>query len=58
MKIGTGSKGSTDMKEKLRASLGKVTFELMIVTLGVLIALVINEWFQNYQEEKVCACHS
>ena len=52
MKIGTGSKGSTDMKEKLRASLGKITFELMIVTLGVLIALVINEWFQNYQEEK------
>lgn len=40
------------MKEKLRASLGKITFELMIVTLGVLIALVINEWFQNYQEEK------
>ncbi|MFY8301125.1 hypothetical protein AAEU28_20360 [Pseudoalteromonas sp. SS15] len=52
MKIGTCSKGSTDMKEKLRSSLGKVTFELMIVTLGVLIALVINEWFQNYQEER------
>ena len=40
------------MKEKLRSSLGKVTFELTIVTLGVLIALVINEWFQNYQEER------
>ncbi|RXE95659.1 hypothetical protein [Pseudoalteromonas phenolica] len=52
MKIGTCSKGSTDMKEKLRSSLGKVTFELTIVTLGVLIALVINEWFQNYQEER------
>lgn len=52
MEIGTVSKGSMDMKEKLRASLGKITFELMIVTLGVLIALVINEWFQNYQEEK------
>ncbi|TMO53539.1 hypothetical protein [Pseudoalteromonas phenolica] len=52
MKIGSCSKGSTDMKEKLRSSLGKVTFELTIVTLGVLIALVINEWFQNYQEER------
>ena len=40
------------MKDKIKANLSKVMFELTIVTLGVLIALVINEWFQNYQQRQ------
>ena len=36
----------------MKKIISKVAFELIIITLGVLIALGINAWYNNFQQRQ------
>ena len=40
------------MKTKIKVLTGKVVFELAIVSLGILLALAVNSWFENHQQRE------